>query len=105
MEGGGFVRFVWIADAAVPARWSAPQLRRTLRTTMSCFGYDHEIQRLCVGQKLQGIDQVPSRPSRSAVSANIMRLVGRIIVSTAIIVGSAIIIAGAMVVPGAIVVA
>ncbi len=40
------------------AKFTMHDLRRTLRTVMSRCGYDNEIQRLCVGQKPGGIDQV-----------------------------------------------
>ena len=40
------------------AKFTMHDLRRSLRTIMSRCGYDNEIQRLCVGQKPRGIDQV-----------------------------------------------
>ena len=46
-----------IREARV-AKFTMHDLRRSLRTAMSRCGYDNEIQRLCVGQKLGGIDQV-----------------------------------------------
>jgi hypothetical protein len=55
----GFTKMVarLIKEAEV-ARLTMHDLRRTLRTIMSRCGYDNEIQRLCVGQKPRGIDQV-----------------------------------------------
>jgi len=55
----GFTKMVarLIKEAEV-ARFTMHDLRRTLRTIMSRCGYDNEIQRLCVGQKPRGIDQV-----------------------------------------------
>ena len=32
--------------------------RSAIARTVACCGYDNEIQRLCVGQKPRGIDQV-----------------------------------------------
>jgi len=55
----GFTKMVnrLIKEAAV-AKFTMHDLRRSLRTVMSRCGYDNEIQRLCVGQKPRGIDQV-----------------------------------------------
>ncbi|WP_050631791.1 tyrosine-type recombinase/integrase [Bradyrhizobium viridifuturi] len=55
----GFTKMVdrLVKEAGV-ARFTMHDLRRSLRTIMSRCGYDNEIQRLCVGQKPGGIDQV-----------------------------------------------
>jgi integrase len=55
----GFTKMVnrLIKEAGV-AKFTMHDLRRSLRTIMSRCGYDNEIQRLCVGQKPRGIDQV-----------------------------------------------
>ena len=55
----GFTKMVnrLIKEARV-AKFTMHDLRRSLRTIMSRCGYDNEIQRLCVGQKPRGIDQV-----------------------------------------------
>jgi len=55
----GFTKMVnrLIKEAGV-AKFTMHDLRRSLRTVMSRCGYDNEIQRLCVGQKPRGIDQV-----------------------------------------------
>ncbi|MCC8974648.1 tyrosine-type recombinase/integrase [Bradyrhizobium brasilense] len=55
----GFTKMVnrLIKEAGV-AKFTMHDLRRSLRTIMSRCGYDNEIQRLCVGQKPSGIDQV-----------------------------------------------
>jgi integrase len=55
----GFTKMVnrLVKEAGV-ARFTMHDLRRSLRTIMSRCGYDNEIQRLCVGQKPLGIDQV-----------------------------------------------
>ncbi|WFU57651.1 integrase arm-type DNA-binding domain-containing protein [Bradyrhizobium pachyrhizi] len=55
----GFTKMVnrLVKDAGV-AKFTMHDLRRSLRTIMSRCGYDNEIQRLCVGQKPSGIDQV-----------------------------------------------
>ena len=55
----GFTKMVnrLIKEADV-AKFTMHDLRRSLRTIMSRCGYDNEIQRLCVGQKPRGIDQV-----------------------------------------------
>jgi len=55
----GFTKMVnrLVREAAV-AKFTMHDLRRSLRTIMSRCGYDNEIQRLCVGQKPSGIDQV-----------------------------------------------
>ncbi|MFB9268601.1 tyrosine-type recombinase/integrase [Bradyrhizobium erythrophlei] len=55
----GFTKMVnrLVKEAAV-AKFTMHDLRRSLRTIMSRCGYDNEIQRLCVGQKPSGIDQV-----------------------------------------------
>jgi integrase len=55
----GFTKMVnpLVKEAGV-ARFTMHDLRRSLRTIMSRCGYDNEIQRLCVGQKPRGIDQV-----------------------------------------------
>jgi integrase len=55
----GFTKMVnrLIKEASV-AKFTIHDLRRSLRTVMSRCGYDNEIQRLCVGQKPRGIDQV-----------------------------------------------
>ena len=55
----GFTKMVnrLVKEAAV-AKFTMHDLRRSLRTVMSRCGYDNEIQRLCVGQKPRGIDQV-----------------------------------------------
>jgi integrase len=55
----GFTKMVnrLIKEASV-AKFTMHDLRRSLRTVMSRCGYDNEIQRLCVGQKPRGIDQV-----------------------------------------------
>ena len=55
----GFTQMVsrLVKEAGV-ARFTMHDLRRSLRTIMSRCGYDNEIQRLCVGQKPRGIDQV-----------------------------------------------
>jgi len=55
----GFTKMVnrLVKEAGV-AKFTMHDLRRSLRTIMSRCGYDNEIQRLCVGQKPRGIDQV-----------------------------------------------
>ncbi|MGY3440029.1 tyrosine-type recombinase/integrase [Bradyrhizobium sp. USDA 4473] len=55
----GFTKMVnrLVKEAGV-AKFTMHDLRRSLRTIMSRCGYDNEIQRLCVGQKPSGIDQV-----------------------------------------------
>jgi integrase len=55
----GFTKMVnrLVKEAGV-AKFTMHDLRRSLRTVMSRCGYDNEIQRLCVGQKPSGIDQV-----------------------------------------------
>ncbi|WP_076866137.1 tyrosine-type recombinase/integrase [Bradyrhizobium mercantei] len=55
----GFTKMVnrLVKEAGV-AKFTMHDLRRSLRTIMSRCGYDNEIQRLCVGQKPGGIDQV-----------------------------------------------
>jgi integrase len=55
----GFTKMVnrLVKEARV-AKFTMHDLRRSLRTVMSRCGYDNEIQRLCVGQKPTGIDQV-----------------------------------------------
>lgn len=55
----GFTKMVnrLVKEASV-AKFTMHDLRRSLRTIMSRCGYDNEIQRLCVGQKPSGIDQV-----------------------------------------------
>jgi integrase len=55
----GFTKMVnrLVKEAGV-AKFTMHDLRRSLRTVMSRCGYDNEIQRLCVGQKPGGIDQV-----------------------------------------------
>ncbi|MGY3529819.1 MULTISPECIES: tyrosine-type recombinase/integrase [Bradyrhizobium] len=55
----GFTKMVnrLIKEAGVD-KFTMHDLRRSLRTIMSRCGYDNEIQRLCVGQKPGGIDQV-----------------------------------------------
>jgi hypothetical protein len=55
----GFTKMVnrLVKEAGV-AKFTMHDLRRSLRTIMSRCGYDNEIQRLCVGQKPCGIDQV-----------------------------------------------
>lgn len=55
----GFTKMVnrLVKEAGV-AKFTMHDLRRSLRTVMSRCGYDNEIQRLCVGQKPRGIDQV-----------------------------------------------
>jgi integrase len=55
----GFTKLVarLIREAGVE-KFTLHDLRRSLRTIMSRCGYDNEIQRLCVGQKPRGIDQV-----------------------------------------------
>ncbi|MBM7485196.1 integrase [Bradyrhizobium sp. USDA 3686] len=55
----GFTKMVnrLVKESGV-AKFTMHDLRRTLRTVMSRCGYDNEIQRLCVGQKPGGIDQV-----------------------------------------------
>lgn len=55
----GFTKMVkrLIKEAEVD-KFTMHDLRRSLRTIMSRCGYDNEIQRLCVGQKPGGIDQV-----------------------------------------------
>jgi integrase len=55
----GFTKMVnrLVKEARV-AKFTMHDLRRSLRTVMSRCGYDNEIQRLCVGQKPSGIDQV-----------------------------------------------
>lgn len=55
----GFTKMVnrLVKEASV-AKFTMHDLRRSLRTVMSRCGYDNEIQRLCVGQKPSGIDQV-----------------------------------------------
>ena len=55
----GFTKMVSrpVNEAGV-AKFTMHDLRRSLRTIMSRCGYDNKIQRLCVGQKPRGIDQV-----------------------------------------------
>jgi Phage integrase family len=55
----GFTKMVnrLVKEAGV-AKFTMHDLRRSLRTVMSRCGYDNEIQRLRVGQKPSGIDQV-----------------------------------------------
>ncbi|WP_257169710.1 integrase arm-type DNA-binding domain-containing protein [Bradyrhizobium sp. SRS-191] len=55
----GFTKMVkrLVKEAEVD-KFTMHDLRRSLRTIMSRCGYDNEIQRLCVGQKPGGIDQV-----------------------------------------------
>ena len=55
----GFTKMVsrLVKEAGV-AKFTMHDLRRSLRTIMSRCGYDNKIQRLCVGQKPRGIDQV-----------------------------------------------
>ncbi|MCA6103658.1 tyrosine-type recombinase/integrase [Bradyrhizobium australafricanum] len=55
----GFTKMVnrLVKEAGVD-KFTMHDLRRSLRTIMSRCGYDNEIQRLCVGQKPSGIDQV-----------------------------------------------
>jgi integrase len=55
----GFTKMVnrLVKESGV-AKFTMHDLRRGLRTVMSRCGYDNEIQRLCVGQKPRGIDQV-----------------------------------------------
>ncbi|MHC2337004.1 tyrosine-type recombinase/integrase [Bradyrhizobium sp. USDA 4454] len=55
----GFTKMVnrLVKEAGVD-KFTMHDLRRSLRTIMSRCGYDNEIQRLCVGQKPGGIDQV-----------------------------------------------
>jgi integrase len=55
----GFTKMVnrLVKEARV-AKFTMHDLRRSLRTVMSRCGYNNEIQRLCVGQKPSGIDQV-----------------------------------------------
>ncbi len=55
----GFTKMVarLIKEAGVE-KFTMHDFRRSLRTIMSRCGYDNEIQRLCVGQKPQGIDKV-----------------------------------------------
>ncbi|MES5482123.1 integrase arm-type DNA-binding domain-containing protein [Bradyrhizobium sp. INPA03-11B] len=55
----GFTKMVnrLVKEAGVE-KFTMHDLRRSLRTIMSRCGYDNEIQRLCVGQKPSGIDQV-----------------------------------------------
>ncbi|MCC8978300.1 tyrosine-type recombinase/integrase [Bradyrhizobium acaciae] len=55
----GFTKMVnrLVKEAGV-TKFTMHDLRRSLRTIMSRCGYDNEIQRLCVGQKPGGIDQV-----------------------------------------------
>ena len=55
----GFTKMVnrLVKEAGV-AKFTMHDLRRSLRTIMSRCGYDNEIQRLSVGQKPRGIDQV-----------------------------------------------
>jgi integrase len=55
----GFTKMVnrLIKEASV-AKFTMHDLRRSLRTVMSRCGYDNEIQRLCIGQKPRGLDQV-----------------------------------------------
>jgi integrase len=55
----GFTKMVnrLVKEAGV-AKFTMHDLRRSLRTVMSRCGYDNEIQRLCVGQRPSGIDQV-----------------------------------------------
>ncbi|MCP3463485.1 integrase family protein [Bradyrhizobium sp. CCGUVB23] len=55
----GFTKMVnrLVKESGV-AKFTMHDLRRSLRTVMSRCGYDNEIQRLCVGQKPLGIDQV-----------------------------------------------
>ncbi|WP_316189487.1 tyrosine-type recombinase/integrase [Bradyrhizobium sp. SZCCHNS1054] len=55
----GFTKMVnrLVKESGV-AKFTMHDLRRSLRTVMSRCGYDNEIQRLCVGQKPRGIDQV-----------------------------------------------
>ncbi|MGY3582895.1 integrase [Bradyrhizobium sp. USDA 4341] len=55
----GFTKMVnRLVEEAGVAKFTMHDLRRSLRTIMSRCGYDNEIQRLCVGQKPSGIDQV-----------------------------------------------
>ncbi|WP_234683526.1 tyrosine-type recombinase/integrase [Bradyrhizobium monzae] len=55
----GFTKMVnRLVKEATVAKFTMHDLRRSLRTIMSRCGYDNEIQRLCVGQKPNGIDQV-----------------------------------------------
>jgi integrase len=60
--GGQMSGFTKMVDRLVKeadiAKFTMHDLRRSLRTVMSRCGYDNEIQRLCVGQKPSGIDQV-----------------------------------------------
>lgn len=61
----GFTKMVdrLVKEAGV-AKFTMHDLRRSLRTIMSRCGYDNEIQRLCVGQKPRGIDQVYNQDER-----------------------------------------
>jgi hypothetical protein len=61
----GFTKMVnrLVKEAGV-AKFTMHDLRRSLRTVMSRCGYDNEIQRLCVGQKPGGIDQVYNHDER-----------------------------------------
>ncbi len=61
----GFTKMVnRLVKEAVVAKFTMHDLRRSLRTIMSRCGYDNEIQRLCVGQKPSGIDQVYNHDER-----------------------------------------
>ena len=61
----GFTKMVnrLVKEAGV-AKFTMHDLRRSLRTVMSRCGYDNEIQRLCVGQKPGGIDQIYNHDER-----------------------------------------
>ncbi|WP_027581471.1 integrase family protein [Bradyrhizobium sp. Ai1a-2] len=56
-----------LVEEAGTAKFTMHDLRRTIRTIMSRCGYDNDIQRLCVGQKPKGIDQVYNKDEQWAI--------------------------------------
>jgi|GEM_PF-2038213 len=54
----GFSKLVPKLRKASGVNFRMHDLRRTLRTAMSQCGYDNTVQRLCVGQKVPGIDGI-----------------------------------------------
>ncbi|MGV7216000.1 tyrosine-type recombinase/integrase [Bradyrhizobium sp. UFLA05-112] len=64
----GFTKLVdRLVKESGTAKWTMHDLRRTLRTVMSKCGYDNDIQRLCIGQKPRGIDQVYNKDEAWAI--------------------------------------
>jgi hypothetical protein len=54
----GFSKLMPKLREASGVNFNLHDLRKTLRTTMSQCGFDNTIQRLCVGQKVRGIDAI-----------------------------------------------